>query len=73
MTKEKGAEMTTNEARTTLLTDPVAQQLLQATPLARLAEAHRSSTGHNFASSGWLEAHYQTCQPEYEAMLRAGQ
>lgn len=29
--------MTTNEARTTLLTDPVAEQLLQGTLLARLA------------------------------------
>ena len=36
-----------------------------------MAEAHRSSTGHDFAGVGWLDAHYETCQPEYETMLRA--
>jgi SAM-dependent methyltransferase len=32
---------------------------------------HRTSTGLDLSGVGWLDAHYQACQPEYEAMLRA--
>lgn len=34
-------------------------------------EPHESSTGHIFAASGWLDAHFEAAQPEYEAMVRS--
>jgi ubiquinone/menaquinone biosynthesis C-methylase UbiE len=30
---------------------------------------HASSTGQALTGAGWLDAHFETCRPEYEAML----
>jgi arsenite methyltransferase len=30
-----------------------------------------SATGHSLSEAGWLDAHYEACRPEYEAMLRS--
>jgi SAM-dependent methyltransferase len=32
---------------------------------------HASSTGQTGTASGFLDAHFETCRPEYEAMLRS--
>jgi SAM-dependent methyltransferase len=32
---------------------------------------HASSTGHVFSDSHYLDAHFETCRPEYEAMLHS--
>ena len=32
--------------------------------------AHSSSTGQVLAGADWLDAHFEACRPEYEAMLR---
>ncbi len=31
--------------------------------------AHASSTGQALTGTGWLDAHFEACRPEYEAML----
>lgn len=33
--------------------------------------AHETSTGHAASEAGWLDAHFEACRPEYEAMLRS--
>ena len=33
-------------------------------------EAHASSTGHDLASTDWIDMHFLAMQPEYEQMLR---
>jgi len=35
------------------------------------AETHASSTGQSFTGGDWLDAHFETARPEYEAQLRA--
>jgi arsenite methyltransferase len=35
------------------------------------AEEYASSTGQLMTDAGWLDAHFETCRPEYEAMLRS--
>src|SRR5438270_13002432 len=32
---------------------------------------HASSQGHALSGTGWLDAHFEACRPEYEAMLRS--
>lgn len=34
-------------------------------------EQHRTSTGHLFSEGGWLDAHFESCRPEYEAALQS--
>ena len=34
-------------------------------------ETHLTSTGQPMASAEWLDAHYETCRPEYEALVRS--
>jgi arsenite methyltransferase len=36
-----------------------------------MAEPAVTSTGHAQSGTGWLDAHFTACQPEYEAMLRS--
>jgi len=33
-------------------------------------QGHTSSTGHAMATGDWLDAHFEACRPEYEAILR---
>ena len=35
------------------------------------AHPHSSSTGQVLAGADWLDAHFEACRPEYEAMLRS--
>ncbi len=35
------------------------------------AERYASSTEQLMTDAGWLDAHFETCRPEYEAMLRS--
>ena len=37
----------------------------------RVDEAYAASTGQLMTDAGWLDAHLETCRPEYEAMLRS--
>lgn len=32
---------------------------------------HSTSTGHSLSDAGWLDAHFEMCRPEYEAMVRS--
>ena len=34
-------------------------------------ETHGSSHGHALSGTDWLDAHFEACRPEYEAMLRS--
>ncbi len=34
-------------------------------------EGYASSTGQLMTDAGWLDAHFETYRPEYEAMLRS--
>src|SRR5689334_666040 len=40
-------------------------------PAPSATESHTVSTGQALASAGWLDAHYETCRLEYEALLRS--
>ena len=35
----------------------------------RVPAPHASSTGQALAEAGWLDAHFEMCRPEYEAMV----
>ncbi|HEY8599170.1 MAG TPA: class I SAM-dependent methyltransferase, partial [Thermomicrobiales bacterium] len=44
----------------------------RARPIEQLAEpprAHTTATGHAVSAAGWLDAHFEACRPEYEAIL----